>query len=562
MNEWLFFSERVSEINKELGVSSCSGFLEDTVLRLQSASASKKLPVDIITAQTPVAEVRKLLSRWKEEVEPELKLTVLSGRALQARSISHFFSSFACVMLDDELLNGIELSFLSKLLKERYKLIWVINFTSSDNTVSSIRQQVGVLTETLVLSSKEIEDKSLFKSIQTHYPEAKIQAIRKMACLNAIKPVIEVLNQLFKGENQAIQVKRLLGSQSQVMIRKDEQGVGQMEWMNQFRQQIMKYSTELERNLKLKYEEMGKPNTGAFSRLLQENLVPVVKDFERTEMAEKSEKEDIRIKASDEQYFLQSIKNFLSESMKVDASFAEEATRELVDRLNSTLTAKNHKPVNPLLDAQPFPVYKNSVRPYIQFNREFRGELMKRGITEYFVALRDYTGVIMVATGLLAPLTIIANISESGFLKHLSNGVKFGMAAITLFLIIYGVFDLKKRIPRKRVEEFEREKQKATEYLLTEGKRIYSDITRDWANAFSNWIKETSATINVAYERSMKETQMQKQELLQKERQSQQKQQQNVEVLQRNLSSAERVKELMANRWREWLMETEKSLRS
>lgn len=558
MNEWLFFSERVHEINKELGVSSCSGFLEETALRMKAATAMETLPVDVVCAASPVAEVRKLLEQWKSEGGVEL--TVLSGLALQARSINRPFAAVACIFLDEELQNSLEVSFLTQLLKERYKLVWIVNFLPSEITAAAIRQELGFATETLVLPSVELVGASLLGSINSRYPESKLQALKRMACLNAVKPVIEILNQLFQNENKAIQVRRLLGSQSQVLIRKDEQGAAQLDWMNQLRQQIMKYSGELEKNLKLKYEEMGKPNTGTFSRQLQE-LSQAVKDFERTEMAEKSEKEDIRLKAADEQYFLQSIKNNLSESMKLDASFAEEATRELVDRLNNSLIARNLPPVNPLAEMQPFPSYKNSIRPFIQFNREFRGELMKRGITEYFVALRDYTGVIMVATGLLAPLTIIANISESGFLKHLSNGVKFGMAAITLFLIVYGVFDLRKRIPRKRVEEFEREMQKASEYLLTEGKRIYSDITRDWANAFSNWIKDTAAIINAAYERAMKETQMQKQEQLQKERQAQQRQQQNVEAQQRNITSAERVKDLMANRWREWVMETEKSLR-
>jgi len=187
---------------------------------------------------------------------------------------------------------------------------------------------------------------------------------------------------------------------------------------------------------------------------------------------------------------------------------------------------------------------------------------MKRGIMEYFVALRDYTGVIMVATGLLAPLTIIANISESGFLKHLSNAVKLGMAGITIFLIFYGIYDLRKRIPKKRVEEYDREVFKAKELLLSEGKRMVSESARDWSGSISNWIRDASLLITNAAEKNLKESQMRKQAQLNKDKIQLQKQQQNLEQQSRNLQVAEKIKDGLVSKWREWSMEFDKVLRS
>ena len=217
-------------------------------------------------------------------------------------------------------------------------------------------------------------------------------------------------------------MRRLLGSQNQTITRKEEQSVNQIELLNNIRQILSRYTMDLEKNLRLKYDELNKPVTGEISKLLQ-SLTNQLTDFERVDVAEKSEKVEIRISSDYEHLFLSSVKEKLSEHLNKDAAFVKVATDEVVNRINQLLSSRDMLPVSLQSELLEFPAYRSSMKPYLLFSREFRSELMKKGITEYFVALRDYTGVIMVATGLLAPLTIIANISEIGFLKHLNNVV-------------------------------------------------------------------------------------------------------------------------------------------
>lgn len=65
-------------------------------------------------------------------------------------------------------------------------------------------------------------------------------------------------------------------------------------------------------------------------------------------------------------------------------------------------------------------------------------------------------------------------------------------------MIWYGVVDLRVRIPRKRIEERERETQKAKDHLQAEARRIYNDSYKDWVNSLSGYIREV--TQNITFE--------------------------------------------------------------
>lgn len=128
-------------------------------------------------------------------------------------------------------------------------------------------------------------------------------------------------------------------------------------------------------------------------------------------------------------------------------------------------------------------------------------------------------------------------------------------------MISYGIYDLRKRIPRRRVEEYDREMLKARELLTQEGKRMYNESSRDWLGSLSNWIKEISLNFSNQIEKNIRETQLTKASQMNQEKIQQQKQQQSIDLLLRSIQSAEKVKDQMNTRYREMLTETEKDLK-
>jgi hypothetical protein len=136
--------------------------------------------------------------------------------------------------------------------------------------------------------------------------------------------------------------------------------------------------------------------------------------------------------------------------------------------------------------------------------------------------------------------------------------IKLSTAFIAISLIVYGVYDLRRRIPRKREEEFKRELSKAKELLLSESKRMYSESARDWCSNIAQWIKEISQNITNQVDRNVRMLQSVKTQKMNQERLQQQKQQQSIDLLQRNIQTAERIKDQLATRFRDMASEATK----
>jgi hypothetical protein len=139
--------------------------------------------------------------------------------------------------------------------------------------------------------------------------------------------------------------------------------------------------------------------------------------------------------------------------------------------------------------------------------------------------------------------------------------VKATTAGISLLMIFYGIYDLRKRIPLKRVEEFEREMTKAKETLNQESKRMFSETSRDWLTNVSGWIRDVSLNISTMLERNVKEMQSQKAGQMNNEKIQQQKMQGTLENITRGIQNADRIRDTMQSRHRDMVTEFEKDLK-
>ncbi len=561
MRELSYIAERFDDLLKELPVSSYAGFLEETRRKIKNISDKDAFYVDSFRCSNSSSESRKLAQALEESAGGSAyRLTPKDETNYSVRIFEDIFPSIGFILLDEEMLRCDALTQYFKKNDSTYRVVFIVNLLQNSEDLKNYSRQFSYRIKTFTLLPEEIGGKNLTEIITTAIDAPSLDKIKKLSYLNSIKPVFSFLDEILAAENKAANTRKLLNTQNSNITRKEEQSLNNSELTSNLRQLIQKSTQELEKSYKIKYEDLNKPNTGQFS-IIATQRCSLLKDFEKKALAEKSEK----VETSIAQPFLDDFINTISSSIRTelgkDEAFIKSSFEDLLSQINAQLRNKGIKPLNSENIYPPFPDKERTIHSFCYINKTYNGEVIKKGAMEYFVALRDYTGLIMVVGGLLAPLSIVASASDSGVFKYIATWIKASTAGISLLMIIYGIYDLRRRIPKKRVEEFERELNKARETLQQESKRMFNDSSRDWSGNISNWLRDTNQNINLQIERNIKDLQTQKSNQMGQERVQQQKQQQSVDILLRNIQSAERVKDQINTRYRDMVSETEKDLK-
>lgn len=550
-----FFAEKIKEIANELNFSNGYGFLVETGDYLENKSTSYGVHADLYFSQGSVSAFGAAISELYEI--KGLNILELTDAKLKGQKMLRPNASLFICCLDNLFVTDKALLDYYKSQQDNYALgifiySGITEAQAKQMAQSVIRYSKARFVEFNPLSSGKLGGNEILTA-------EELSALENVGLVNQIKPVIQVLNQTIVSEHKLLRTRKILGGQQQIITRKDEQGMNTMELQGMLRNILGKSSTDLEKSLRTKYDELNKPATGEHAKFLHK-MSGKLTDFVRIKIAEKDEREEIRLPQDYEKSFLQDVRGSLQKEMQADKEQLETISRELVVEVNHLLRNKGISAI----DAIAFPSLPEpdkSLNSYCLWGRTFKSELIKKGIMEYFVALRDYTGVIMVATGLLGPFTIIASISDNSVLKAMSNVVKFSMAAIALFLIVYGIHDLRSRIPKKRKEEFDKELEKAREFVINEGKKMFTETSRDWTSVSITWLKEFCALVTGAYEKKLKEEQAKKVDQITQDKTQQQKRQMNLEMQMKNIASAEKIRDSIITRCREMVSESEKQIK-
>lgn len=560
MRELAFIPENLGAIHRELGVSNHVGFLESCTNKARNLTSSDVFYTDLYVHSTSLSKVK----HWFEAVNPSINtyaFLVNQENDEKVKVFGEVFPSVSIVVFDETFEHSPLLKDRVKQKADQYKLIIIVNFFKEELCIS-FSNELRAYAKCLIVDSEDLINQNGEAFLKTVVKENDVlNKLKKITYLNSISPLFVALDDVFKVENKSIKTRKTLNSQNALISRKEEQGLNYNDLTNNLRQTLQKATQDLEKNFRLKYDDLNKPNTGKFS-LISQKKSSELKEFTKEELAEKSERVSVSIDKNFQDSFLKNITEAISGEMEKDGSFLKESMDDLLAKVNYMLKERGIAEIKKQQIDIPFPLQKKIVQSYCYIGKHFTGELTKHGVTEYFIALRDYIGVMMVATGLIAPLNIIASLSdEHSFIKPLAVGIKYGTALITIALIVYGVFDLRKRIPRKRIEEHEKELSKAREFLMQEAKRMFNESSRDWTANISTWIKDIVQNINSQFEKNIKEIQSNKIDKMNVDKSKQQRLQQSIDMIQANITSAERIKESLAGKFRDIVFETQKDIK-
>lgn len=559
MRELNYIADRFDDLMKELPVSSYAGFLEETKKKIKQLADKDAFYVTVYRNTNASSESKKLAKKLEEESGSQYKILQKDETNYNIRILQDVFPSVGIILLDEEMQQSKELLQHFRRPDTSYRILIIINISNDPSIARDFNRQFR--SKTFVFAPADIEGKKLDEILAMVITDpASLEKLKKISYLNSVRPAFGFLDELLSAESKSANTRKLLNTQNTNITRKEEQSINNSDLVSNLRQLIQKSAQELEKSYKIKYEDLNKPNTGQFSKVAAERC-QMLTDFERKSLAEKSEKYETSIAESFLENFTNAISGSIRSELGKDETFIKSSFEDLVKQINIQLKIKGIQTLNADQIYPPFPEKERTINSFCYLNKTYTGEVIKKGAMEYFVALRDYTGLIMVVGGLLAPLSIVASASESGIFKHIAIWVKASTAGISLLMIFYGVFDLRRRIPKKRQEEFERELGKAKELLQQESKRMFNDSSRDWTSNISGWIRDATQNINLQIEKNIKDLQLHKTSLMNQEKMQLQKQQQSVELLLRNVQTAERVKDQIQTRYREMVTDAEKDIK-
>jgi hypothetical protein len=559
--------EKIANIQSEIGYSHNQSFFELLKLDLKKVFDEKKMKIDVLFSEraTPVhlASINDFISN------PNFTFNKIKGKtALEA--FPQISAPILLIFFDNQLAFENRLFQILSSKKDFYKKIYFIKLEADTQIQSHLEKNFPYLkTIFLTLSDNDLETikTQIFSEINPEH-----QNYLQYSKNSLMSSVYEQINGILKQEVKITNAEKFLLGQDTILLKKQEGGSNSMEINNLSRQILVNNLQETEKGLKLKYEDLNKPNYGVFSTKSETLLNSLdFNDFHRNDIASKYESIEVDLKKEVLEDYLEGITKILNNEFSKDLQFIKDVTNNAVSSLNAGLSKLKFQNIDKNNLIMPTLNFKNIIDGNVFIQRPYKGEITKEGRNEYFIALRDYTGIIMVIVGLLMPINLAisgVDIFSDGSNKTNYNqmslaqagsmfdyfmvlaiktkkGVQFVSAIIAMFMIVYGIVDLRKRIPKKRIEEQEREILKQKDNLRQEFKRIFNDSTKDWTGQVSNYFKELSQSISLDVDNITKNSQKNSQEKSNAERQQQMLNQQAIELKLRSLTNSERTLETL-----------------
>jgi hypothetical protein len=325
-------------------------------------------------------------------------------------------------------------------------------------------------------------------------------------------PVVDHLKNLVTAEMSALTLRRQIIVSEQDRNRRGERDPSG-EVQGTIRNALQQGFQDTERVFRQKYDELCRPKIGALAKLIDSHVDALQEaHILKIEKAANFEKLEAQIDTQFVSAGVEKLQQAFRLEMQKDALYVQQLAQETEAKVNSALQNLGCKEraldgmVRPRLDQAKLD------QSHFLIEKTFRGELTKPGVMEYFGALRDYTGLIMVIVGILAPLTMLATAPEAdkdgafrflfAFINKMSGTMKDARAIIQFFSIIliagmlgYGIFDLTRRIPNKRRQELDKILEDAKGFFSEQLMRMLSNAHRDWSAELGQYVKEYSQAL-------------------------------------------------------------------
>ena len=400
-------------------------------------------------------------------------------------------------------------------------LTWLAGQAEREGTALFVLGDMAIADTNSNLTTIGTSEAELAGAIENYLAQLSPDAAKAAADQSAAR-IAHYAHEIIGDELRALELRKQLLTDDLAAARRPG-GMGGSDSTNRIRTIIQKNLQDAERAFKLKYDELNRNKSGEFQQLTNSKAEELSEaQMVHINLASKTETIETEIDDSYTNDFVVTMKRSFKSKVDSDLTYLEEVKNLTFDQINNILQADGLKKIEPdnVYALEPDP--QLPLQSHFHIQKKYSGEITKDGPMQYFIALRDYTGMIMVLVGILAPLTLIAASQDAtpggvlDFINQIGSTMKqvrtiltFITAILVLVMLVYGFFDLRRRIPQKRIEERAKDVQKATEAMEQEGRRMFNDASRDWVTQLGTYIRDLSTSISSEIEQSVRAKAMQ-----------------------------------------------------
>ena len=270
-----------------------------------------------------------------------------------------------------------------------------------------------------------------------------------------------------------------------------------------------------EKGINSKVDQILKSHAGPFMQMVENNL----QNLDELAEEERAKTTLVKIPSAFEAEFLTNLSNYLSKLGMEDLRAIKD-TLDLISReIELFFKDKNMNYHEVSVRYATTERLDEIIRQILFIEKQFQAEKPKKGMYEFFMAIRKYQMLFM----------MLFSTFGLSFLKNM----RAFMVPSTILLVGYGLFSVIKSVKKERLEDNERQLDRSKDTLRQESKRIASEFGRSWTRFISDFLKEQNENI-------AKQLEYQSKTLYQKSQSEEEEQRNKLQRIQTRLEMQER----------------------
>lgn len=342
------------------------------------------------------------------------------------------------------------------------------------------------------LPLNELSEPTFVEVLTSSQWKTSLEFLKANAAASATSTLAAMIKQAVDREEKTLAAKRLLLPRSPTLMMSGSRNT-EAQMIGEIRGKIQLRLQEFEADLSDHFDNLISPNIGK----LWADFETKVQSLVTLDSTDKVKSAITTIPSTFQNDLLEFLRQRLYDHCSADMLAIRDLFNEVSDEIEKTLTKLEASIPLPQFQHLTDERLNRILGSTVFIERPYRGELPRRGFTEYFSGARRYQIIFYMFATLLG-----------GGLSRLKYSQEF--LGFTLILLAVGAVATVRSVKRERVEGYARELEKARECLQTEAKRICADVKRQWLQFASPYLRDHLMVFLTRLEQSLREKQKQK----------------------------------------------------
>ncbi|HET7746259.1 MAG TPA: hypothetical protein VFM29_03095 [Vicinamibacteria bacterium] len=318
--------------------------------------------------------------------------------------------------------------------------------------------------------------------------EQVLEALRAHSVLGALDSLAAVAGMVVEQQAKETKTKKAMAQQRLARLAQAKPTMGAGELAAEVKARTQRQFVEFERGAADRLQDLlGQPN-GSLTRELDARLSGLLVLDEDP----KTNHLVTRIPAAFEAELNALVRERIGAHMAADLVAANDLLRMVAQEVERTVAQAGGPPVVVQVQYATEDRARRLLETHAYIQSQYRGELPRPGLGDYFADVRKYSMVLVMAASMFG---------LSSYLRMYREIV----IPITIMLVAFGIVSVAISTRRQRVENQEREVELARNALRPELKRVLTELQKAWSGALSQYLSEQMASVLAQVDAGAKE---------------------------------------------------------